>query len=96
MGAIASEISREARYTLHDPVTAETAEALDTTRRPHAALGNLLEAWARAAPSPLVLLIDEIDAMVEDGIVHGLAHKELGNPRCTCIACLTRLPGDTR
>ncbi len=32
----------------------------------------------------------------EDGIVHGLAHKELGNPRCTCIACLTRRPGDTR
>ena len=26
----------------------------------------------------------------EDGIVHGLAHKEPGNPDCMCIACLSR------
>ncbi len=26
----------------------------------------------------------------EDGVVHGLAHKELGNPGCMCPACLTR------
>ena len=32
----------------------------------------------------------------EDGIVHGLAHKELGNPQCMCIACLSRRPGATR
>ena len=32
----------------------------------------------------------------EDRIVHGLAHKEIGNPRCTCIACLSRRPGDAR
>ena len=29
----------------------------------------------------------------EDGIVHGLAHKELGNPNCMCIACLSRRIG---
>ena len=32
----------------------------------------------------------------EDGIVHGLAHKEIGNPRCRCIACITRRPGEPR
>ena len=32
----------------------------------------------------------------EDGIVHGLAHKEVGNPRCMCIACLSRRAGDAR
>ena len=32
----------------------------------------------------------------EDGILHGLAHKESGNPYCMCIACLSRRPGDTR
>ena len=26
----------------------------------------------------------------EGGVVHGLSHKELGNPACMCIACLTR------
>ena len=32
----------------------------------------------------------------EDGIVHGLAHKELGNPNCMCIACLSRRAGEAR
>ena len=36
--------------------------------------------------------LDLIDSKFdsEDGIVHGLAHKELGNPDCMCIACLSR------
>ena len=28
-----------------------------------------------------------------DGIIHGLAHKEMGKPNCSCIACISRLPG---
>ena len=32
----------------------------------------------------------------EDGIVHGLAHKELANPNCMCIACLSRRTGEPR
>ena len=32
----------------------------------------------------------------EDGVLHGLAHKELGNPHCTCIACLSRRAVDAR
>ena len=32
----------------------------------------------------------------EDGIIHGLAHKELGNPHCMCIACLSRRTGEGR
>ena len=32
----------------------------------------------------------------EDGIVHGLAHKELGNPNCMCITCLSRRTGEAR
>ena len=32
----------------------------------------------------------------EDGIIHGLAHKELGNPHCMCIACLSRRAGEGR
>ena len=31
----------------------------------------------------------------DDGIVHGLAHKETGNPNCMCIACFSRRSGDT-
>ena len=32
----------------------------------------------------------------EDGIVHGLAHKELGNPHCMCVACLSRRAAEVR
>ena len=32
----------------------------------------------------------------EDGVVHGLAHKEIGNPRCMCPACLSRRINESR
>ena len=32
----------------------------------------------------------------EDGIIHGLAHKQIGNPRCMCIACLSRRAAEPR
>jgi len=80
MGAIASQIAREARYTLNDHATADAADEVDTNRRPHAVLSTLLEAWARAASSPLVLLIDEIDAMVGDSLVSVLRQLRAGYP----------------
>ncbi len=78
MEAITSQIAREARYTLGDDATAEAAETLDTTRRPADALGTLLEIWARAAPKPLVLLIDEIDALVGDSLESVLLQLRTG------------------
>ena len=92
MGAIASQIAREARYTLDDPATADAADALDTTRRPDDALGTLLSTWTRSAAAPLVLLIDEIDAMVGDSLVSvlrqlraGYAHRPEGFPQCVVL-----------
>ena len=81
MGAIASQIAREARYTLNDPATAEVADTLDTTRRPDDVLGTLLENWTRAAQAPLVLLIDEIDALVGDTLVSVLRQLRAGYVR---------------
>ncbi len=102
MGAIASEIAREARNTLNDPATAEAADRLDTTRRPDAALGMLLETWARAADSPLVVLIDEIDALVGDTLVSalrqlraGYAHRPAGFPQ-SVVLCGVRDVRDYR
>ena len=63
MGAIATEIAIEAEDTLNDTATTEAAEGMDTTRHPDSALRSLLRTWARAADAPLVLLINEIDAM---------------------------------
>ena len=78
MGAVAAEIAREARNTLGDPEMAEVADRFDTTARPHSALGTLLDTWARADPKPLVLLIDEIDAMVGDSLVSVLRQLRAG------------------
>ena len=81
MGAIASEIATEAMDTLDDEATADAAERLDTTLRPDAALGTLLGRWARAAAAPLVLLIDEIDALVGDSLVSVLRQLRAGYAR---------------
>ena len=102
MGAIASEIAREARNTLDDPATADLADRLDTTRRPLASLGTLLAGWARAGKNPLVLMIDEIDAMVGDSLVSvlrqlrtGYAHRPAAFPQ-SVILCGVRDVRDYR
>ncbi len=78
MGSIAFEIGQEAADTLDDPVTADAAERLDTTRRPDSALRSLLTTWARAGKAPLVLLIDEIDSLVGDSLVSVLRQLRAG------------------
>ena len=102
MGAIASEIAYEAEHTLADVATAEAAARLNTNERPHAALRTLLSRWARAAPSPLVFLIDEIDAMVGDSLVSvlrqlraGYAHRPSGFPQ-SVVLCGVRDVRDYR
>ena len=102
MGAIASEIAIEARHTLGDVATAEAAERLDTTLRPDAALSTLLNSWSRAADSPLVVLIDEIDALVGDSLISvlrqlraGYARRPVGFPQ-SVVLCGVRDVRDYR
>ncbi len=102
MGAIASEIAIEARHTLKDTATADAADRSDTTRRPDAALRTLLATWTRAAEAPLVLLIDEIDALVGDSLVSvlrqlrtGYAQRPAGFPQ-SVILCGVRDVRDYR
>ena len=78
MGAIATEIAHEAEDTLNDPATAEAARRLDTRGRPDVALGTLLRLWAKASAAPLVVLIDEIDALVGDSLVSALRQLRAG------------------
>ncbi len=78
MRAVASEIAIEAEDTLDDAATAREALACDAAGNPHSVLRSLLRKWAKAAPSPLVLLIDEIDAMVGDSLVSALRQLRTG------------------
>ena len=64
IGTIVDRMGTEARHTLGDEATAEAAGAIDTTIRPDNALAAFLAKWSAADPRPLVLLIDEIDALV--------------------------------
>ena len=102
MGAIATEIAREAEDTLDDAAMAERATRFDTTVRPDAALGTLLRIWAQAAEQPLIVLIDEIDALVGDTLVSvlrqlrsGYAHRPASFPQ-SVVLCGVRDVRDYR
>ena len=101
MGAVAVQIAGEAEDTLGEPAFAEAALQYDAERRPHSALWALLRKWARAGP-PLVLMIDEIDAMVGDSLVSvlrqlrtGYAHRPEAFPQ-SVILCGVRDVRDYR
>ena len=78
MGAIAVQMAAEAEDALGEIAFAEEVLAYDTTRHPHSALWTLLRKWTRAAKPPLVLLIDEIDALVGDSLVSVLRQLRTG------------------
>ena len=101
MGAIAAQIAGEAEDALGESAFAETVLQYDAERRPHSALWALLRKWAGAGP-PLVLMIDEVDAMVGDSLVSvlrqlrtGYAHRPTAFPR-SVILCGVRDVRDYR
>ena len=77
-GAILDGMGREARHTLGDPATANLAETMNPATRPHSTLGTFLSHWAAADRTPLVLLIDEVDALVGDALVSVLRQLRAG------------------
>ena len=101
MGAVAVQIAGEAEDALGEPEFAEAALRYDAERRPHSALWALLRKWAGAGP-PLVLMIDEVDAMVGDSLVSllrqlrtGYAHRPAAFPQ-SVILCGVRDVRDYR
>ena len=80
IGAIVDGIGMQARLTMGDEATADAADALDTTTRPDNALAGFLARWSAADPRPLVLLIDEIDALVGDSLLSVLRQLRAGYP----------------
>ena len=78
MGSIVDEMGMAAHDILGDTATAEAAQSLDTLHRPHSVLRKFLARWAAADPRPLVLLIDEIDALVGDSLVSVLRQLRTG------------------
>ena len=80
MRAILNALSSEARDTLGDTALAELWPEVLTTSGPHDALRESLVQWSKATPKPLVLLIDEIDALIGDTLLAVLRQLRSGYP----------------
>ncbi len=78
MRAILGELALRARQALQDEFVEEIW--FDALQRygPDGALRQVLSRWAGAEPTPLVLLIDEIDALVGDTLVSVLRQLRAG------------------
>ena len=75
--AILSSLARRARL-LHDDFPHESWRTVLDTSGPDDALGDLLSNWCLADPTPLVLLVDEIDSLVGDTLLSVLRQLRAG------------------
>ena len=79
MQAILSELASRARLALQDTFLKEARTEILKDAGPDGALSEALGRWTRAEPDrPLVLLIDEIDALVGDTLVSVLRQLRSG------------------
>ena len=92
MRAILGALASWARTTLNDDFLDEAWPALLAKLGPAGALGEALGRWAEADPRPLVLLIDEIDALVGDTLLSVLRQlragydlRPAGFPQCVVL-----------
>ncbi|MCY4603602.1 MAG: ATP-binding protein, partial [Gemmatimonadetes bacterium] len=78
--AILGQIALEAEFVLSDLTLREIS--LDTLEAfgPHQALQGTLSRWSAADDKPLVLLIDEIDALIGDTLLAVLRQLRAGYP----------------
>ena len=81
MRAILNELATSARSALQDEFVRQIwRDCLDEAGS-LGALGLVLHEWAQADPRPLVLLIDEIDALTGDTLLSVLRQLRTGYPR---------------
>jgi hypothetical protein len=69
MRAILNELGSRARLALQDEFVDTLWPEILTKSGPHSALNEVLTRWAVHDPRPLVVLIDEIDALVGDTLI---------------------------
>jgi len=79
VGLVVDALAARARAQL-SPAEQPPAEPADAIAKPLTRLANFLEAWAVACPKPLVLILDEIDALQDDGLISVLRQLRQGYP----------------
>ena len=80
MRAILSALARSARETLGDPFVAKVWPDILEIAGPHDALRETLARWSESSSRPLVLMIDEVDALVGDTLIAVLRQLRAGYP----------------
>ncbi len=78
MRAILTALAREARLTLGDDFLGGLWPGALETAGPHAVLMEALTRWSESDRMPLVLLLDEIDALVGDTLISVLRQLRAG------------------
>jgi hypothetical protein len=81
MQAILAELASGAQYYLRDPFLQRTWRQTLEEVGEHAALNAVLTRWCEANPQPLILLVDEIDALVGDTLISVLRQLRAGYPK---------------
>lgn len=69
MQAIIGELATQARLTLHDSFVDDIWTETLSKHGPYGVFSEVLSRWAAHDPKPLVVLIDEIDALVGDTLL---------------------------
>ena len=80
MQAILSALGRAARHTLDDLFVSQVWPDILDGAGPNDALGETLARWAESDARPLVLMIDEIDALIGDTLLSVLRQLRAGYP----------------
>jgi hypothetical protein len=75
---IIGQIAGRAEITLQDRFVAEHMDEAIRIEGPDGALNAVLGAWAQSSPLPIVLMIDEIDALVGDSLISVLRQVRAG------------------
>ena len=78
MQAILGEIAHRARIMAGDDFLAQNRLTILHDESPDSALRTALSLWAEACGKPLVLLIDEIDALIGDSLISVLRQLRAG------------------
>ena len=80
MRAILGELARRARMILNDSFVDDIWDETFSKYGPYGVFGEVLSRWAAHHPTPLVVLVDEIDALVGDTLLALLRQLRAGYP----------------
>ncbi len=81
MATIVTDIAAAAGVWLGDREPARQAAAILASTPPGSALGVFLTQWCQGATQPLVLLLDEVDALIGDTLLSLLRQLRAGYPQ---------------